>query len=283
MVRQLPRRLRNASPVVSASARAGGLSLVSECPAGGRGRARSDPTPRRPGGQGGTLAGNRRRSSTARVGSGTLPNVQYRRRFQMYTEDGHLFRTTLDNPPRFQWEISSGTFDCSQSVNCGPTGSTQQADFYRDREFPIERTRIRADVSRCRPTNAWEQVEMLRKRDVPADVAEIDSLAELDALLGKGKRRPVGIGVLMSRMTAETRGHPFLGWHRITILCKARRRRNGRYVYGYIYTDPNFSPPGGYRPDPRKGHRFIRRGELRYAFIDNSPRYAIVPHNRKAL
>jgi hypothetical protein len=185
----------------------------------------------------------------------------------------------LTHKPRYQWEASSGTFDCSQSVNCGPTGSTQQADYYRDATFPIEATRTRAGVARCRPTNAWEQVAMLEARGVKAEVVEIASLKQLDALVRYG-RRPVGIGVLMSRMTAATRGHSFLGWHRITILRRAPRIRNGRRVGGYVYTDPNFNP--AYRPDPMKGHRWISRAELRHAFIDNSPRYAIVPTHRKA-
>ena len=194
------------------------------------------------------------------------------------------FRSTLANPPRFQWEKSSGNPSCSQSVNCGPTGSVQQVDFYRDRKYPIERSRIRAGIGRCRPTNAWEQAEILRSRGVPAEVVAIQSLDQLDKLLGaRPFRRPVGIGVQMVRMSAATRGHAFLGWHRITILAKATRKINGRRRRGYIYTDPNFSPPGGHRPDPKKGHRFIRRGELRYAYIENAPCYAIVPERRKKI
>lgn len=187
----------------------------------------------------------------------------------------------LNWTPRFQWEGSSGTFACSQSVNCGPTGSTQQCDYKRQPpggKFGIEDTRTRAGVARCRPTNAWEQVAMLEARGIPAKVVEIDSMDQLDALLGDDDRRPVGIGVQMSRMTAATRGHDFLGWHRITILAKRKRLRNGKRRRGYIYTDPNFNSQ--YRPDPRKGHRWISRHELRYAFIENSPRYAIVPLKR---
>lgn len=182
--------------------------------------------------------------------------------------------------PRFQWESSSGTFDCSQSVNCGPTGSTQQADYFRDMDFPIEGTRIRAGVPPCVPTSAGQQAQMLVRRNVDAYAAEIASLHALDLLLADG-HRPIGIGVLMSRLHAETRGHPFLGWHRITILKQARRWIGGRLRNGYIYTDPNFSPIGGYRPDPKKGHRFITRWELNHAFIENSPRYGIIPKRRK--
>lgn len=192
------------------------------------------------------------------------------------------YRITTDAPPRWQWEESSGTHTCSASVNCGPTGSSQQVDYFRDRKVPIERQRTRAGIGRCRSTNAWEQADILRSHGIDTEVVQIDSLAQLDALLGPNPpRRPIGIGVLMSRMSAATRGHPFLGWHRITILRRAVRTINGRKRRGYIYTDPNFSPPGGHRPDPKKGKRFIRRGELRYAFIEASPRYAIVPIRRK--
>lgn len=193
------------------------------------------------------------------------------------------FNTDMDNPPRFQWESSSGTFECSQAVNCGPTGSTQQADYKRNDRFPIERTRTNAGVAPCRPTNAWEQAAMLTKRGWPATVREIDSLSQLDALVGYHGKRPVGIGVLMGRMSAKTRGHAFLGWHRITILKRHRKFiwSKMQWVGGYYYTDPNFSPPGGYRPDPKRGHRWISRAALRYAFIRNSPRYAIVPDYKK--
>lgn len=189
--------------------------------------------------------------------------------------------------PRFQFEPSSGTPDYSQKNNCGPTGSTQQADFYRDRSrdnrFGIERTRTLAGVARGTPTSAWDQAEMLEVRGVSADVRQIDSLEQLDGFVGYGQR-PVGIGVLMSRVTARTRGHSFLGWHRITILRRKRRFvwRRMRWIRGYIYTDPNFSALNGYRPDPKKGHRWISRAALRYAFINNSPRYAIVPTRQKA-
>lgn len=185
--------------------------------------------------------------------------------------------------PRFQWEPSSGTPERSAANNCGPTGSSQQADYYRepDTPFAIERQRDRAGIPHGVPTNAWQQAEILEVHNIPAEVVEIDSLAELDALVGTG-RRPVGIGVLCSRMTAKTRGHSFLGWHRITILKRSRRFvwRRMRWVYGYRYTDPNFNPQ--YRPDPKKGHRFISRRELKHVFIENSPRYAIVPTRRKA-
>lgn len=186
--------------------------------------------------------------------------------------------------PRFQFEQSSGTMANSQIFNCGPTGAAQQADFYKDApntsQFSIEGGRLKAGIAQGRPTSAWEQAEILRIRGVPCDVREIASLKALDELVGYG-RRPVGIGVEMSRVTAKTRGHSFEGWHRITILTRSHRIRNGKRIPGYTYTDPDFYPAGGFRPDPQKGHRFISRAELRHAFINNSPRYAVVPRRKK--
>lgn len=196
--------------------------------------------------------------------------------------------TALDFDPRFQWELTSGTFYCSQSVNCGPTGSTQQADAYGHRrgtrKFNIERTRTNAGVPACRPTSADEQTSMLDMRGTAAELVYIDTIRQLNLLLDTDFRRPIGIGVLMSRMTAKTRGHSFEGWHRITLLGRKQKWswRARRRVWGYIYTDPNFSPPGGYRADPDKGHRWISQAALRYAFIENSPRWAIVPRRKMA-
>ena len=200
----------------------------------------------------------------------------------------------LQPKPRFQWEQSSGTPSKSQAFNCGPTGSTQQADFYQDRGtreskpyYGIEGSRLLAGVSQGRPTNAWEQANMLDRRGVPATVLFLDRLADLDLLLGTHGRRPIGIGVDMSRLTARTRGHTFLGMHRLTILKPARRRRKRdgvwKMVRGYVYTDPNFNPQ--WRPDPKKGHRWISRAELRHAWVlDPNPAHpmvAIVPDKRK--
>ena len=195
--------------------------------------------------------------------------------------------------PRFQWEQSSGTPSKSQAFNCGPTGATQQDDFYNDRpndnQHPIEATRLRAGVPQGVPTNAWQQADMGDVRGVPMSVVFIESLYEFDRLLGTEGRRPIGIGIYMARLTARTRGHAFLGMHRITILKPGRRRRkrDGKWVMvdGYVYTDPNFNPQ--YRPDPKKGHRWMSRAELRYAWIKDPdpshPTVAIVPDRRKRI
>ena len=187
-------------------------------------------------------------------------------------------------PPRFQWEASAGPPERSAANNCGPTGSSQQVDYYREpsKPVPIEYQRTLAGIPHGGPTNAWQQADILEAHGVDASVVELNTLGQLDALVGRSEgHRPVGIGILMARMTARTRGHSFLGWHRVTILRRKKRwsLRRLRWVDGYIYTDPNFNPL--YRPDPRKGHRWISRGELRFAFIQNWPRYAIVPNHRK--
>lgn len=188
----------------------------------------------------------------------------------------------LAYPPRFQFEPSSGSLYRSQVYNCGPTGAAQQIDYYKGRPGTtgIEQLRDRIGMAHGTPTNAWQQAEMLTAMGVPAAVVEISSMDQLDKLLGYGDR-PIGIGILMSRLRASTRGHSFTGWHRITLLTRRTRTINGVKRRGYLYTDPNFSPPGGVRPDPQKGHRWINRRELKRAFLDNDPSYAIVPLKRK--
>lgn len=196
-----------------------------------------------------------------------------------------VWASTLQPQPRFQFEQSSGTPSKSQIFNCGPTGSSQQADFYNNRGnrerpyYGIEATRLMAGVPQGRPTNAWEQADMCDRRGVPASAVWISSLVELDHLLGEGGRRPIGMGWLMSRLTAHTRGHSFLGWHRVTVLKGGRRWnwRRMRFVLGYIYTDPNFNPV--WRPDPKKGHRFISRAELRHVLDIGT--WSIVPDHAK--
>jgi hypothetical protein len=188
-------------------------------------------------------------------------------------------------PPRFQFEASSGSLYLSQVNNCGPTGAAQQIDYYLGKQGTtrIEDLRLQTGVPRGEPTNAWQQAQFLIARGIPATVIEIQSSEQLDRLLGYG-HRPIGIGVLMSRIKARTRGHDFLGWHRITLLSRKAKTVNGQRVKGYLYTDPNFRPPGsGYREDPLKGHRWISRYQLRKAFIENFPAYAIVPNRRKGV
>lgn len=184
--------------------------------------------------------------------------------------------------PRFQFEASSGSLTMSQTNNCGTTGAAQQIDYYLSREngaTRIEHLREVIGMARGIPTNAWQQADMCTNMGVPCTVIEITSMDQLTRIVGTEGRRPTGIGILMSRLRANTRGHSFLGWHRITLLKADKRTINGVPRRGFVYTDPNFNPP--YRPDPKKGHRWINRQELEYAFVQNFPAYAIVPLKKK--
>ena len=118
---------------------------------------------------------------------------------------------------------------------------------------------------------------MLRKRGVPCQVIEFASQGEFDKWLGYGKR-PMVVGIQFSRLSAATRGHTFTGWHATTFLA---RGQNAQGVGGYFYTDPNFSPAGGHRPDPKRGKRWMSRKEFNFAFFQNSPRFCVVPTNKK--
>lgn len=198
------------------------------------------------------------------------------------------WRHALAPKPRFQWEQSSGTPAKSQAFNCGPTGSTQVCDFYNDRGleadkpyYSIEGSRLMTDIPQGIPTTAWQQADICDRRGVPCDAIFIRNLRQLDRYLGDTAHRPVGMGWLMSRLTARTRGHSFLGWHRVTVLKKTRRWswRKRKWIPGYVYTDPNFNPQ--WRPDPKKGHRFISRAELRHVLDEGT--WSIVPAHRKRL
>ena len=190
-----------------------------------------------------------------------------------------------DYRPRFQFEPSSGTLYSCQVWNCGPTGAAQQVDYYLGRhkgQTDIDALRNASGTPHNGPTSAWDQARMLAVKGIPASVIEINSIGQLEKLLGYGDR-PIGIGILMSRLRASTRGHDFLGWHRITLLTrKGKKFAPGRITRGFLYTDPNFRPRGsGWREDPAKGHRWISRNELERAFVNHLPAYAIVPNKRK--
>ena len=189
-----------------------------------------------------------------------------------------------NSQPRFQFEPSSGSLQFSQTNNCGPTGAAQQIDYYLGRKTSltaIEPLRAAIGKDRGTPTSAWDQMNMLIAKGIPASVISFTSMQQLNRLLGWNGDRPIGIGIMMSRLKPSTRGHSFLGWHRVTLLKRARRLVNGRRRLGYLYTDPNFSPPGGHRPDPKKGHRFVTQTELKYAWLENPAALGIVPNRRK--
>lgn len=184
------------------------------------------------------------------------------------------------SPPRYQWEASSLY---SQPYNCGPTSVTKIACFYKDTWFGIEATRkliagmgpyhVNQDIYYGAPqgtaTNAWQQTEMLRKRGVPCDVRQISTLSELHGLIDTG-RRPILVGIEMSKVPFEIKGHNFLGWHAVVFLGLAYDRFGNR---GVLVNDPNFAPGS----DDSKGKRFYPDWILQSAWLNNSPRYCVVP------
>ena len=181
----------------------------------------------------------------------------------------------IDALKRWQWEESSGTPTASQSNNCGPTCITFIAGFYKDTKFGIEQTR-RMITGCCAPTNSIEQTDMLIARGVPAAPVWIDTLSQIDEIVGNGNH-PMVIGVQMSRVPPSVRDHPFLGWHALVIM--GLTVKGG--VPGYWVMDPNFSPPGGYRSDPDRGMKFYPRSVMQYAYIQNTIRRGIVPLKSK--
>lgn len=187
------------------------------------------------------------------------------------------YLTAVESPPRFQFEENSGTLWASQTNNCGVACATKIACFYNNTWYSIETTR-RLVMECCVPTTGYQQALMLQARGVPAEPVWIDSLTQLDQLLGDDGTRPIIIGVQMSRVPASVRDHPFLGWHAICLLSTVTLMDGTR---GYWVMDPNFSPKGGHRPDPDNGVKFYSRSVLYYAYIQNSIRWAVVPNRRK--
>jgi hypothetical protein len=194
-------------------------------------------------------------------------------------------KTAADFPARFQWEDNSKP---SQAENCGPTSMTFIANCYRPGVYmKIEATRqlIRGmgpynigpgwnvgGAPAGTPTSPAQQRDMLRKRGVPCEIRDIGSVDELHALVDSG-RRPVAIGLLMALIDNSVTGHPFRGWHQVVV--RAGVTLSG--VRGFWIMDPNFSPKGGIRPDPKSGKRFYSDAVIQGAFVNNSPSWAIVP------
>lgn len=199
------------------------------------------------------------------------------------------YLSAVQSPARTQWEASSVA---SQSYNCGPTSVAKVAQFYTDRWSGIEAGRkLIAGMGPYNlggrwvygappytPTSAAQQRDILIARGVPCDVRRLDSRAQMKELVAGG-RRPIIIGVYMARVPAHVRDHSFLEWHAMVVMDTAVV--NG--VPGFWVMDPNFSPPGGHRPDPDRGKKFYSESVMEYAYFDNLPRWAIVPTRAKAI
>jgi len=175
---------------------------------------------------------------------------------------------------RFQWEDNSKS---SQSWNCGPTCATFIAGYYRGYFYGIEKTRLLIAPPQT-ATSCIQQRDMLNARGVPSTVKQLNTLAEMHSLVDSG-RRPIIVGIQMSRVPSNYRDHPFLGWHAVVVMSGATN--NG--VRGFWVNDPNFSPAGGIRPDPDRGMKWYPDWVMQAAFLNNTPRWTVVPNAAKPL
>lgn len=200
------------------------------------------------------------------------------------------YQFALDAPARYQFESSSGSLYSSQVFNCGPTVVTRIAQYMRDQWYGIESNRplikgmgpynvngiIVYGAPASMPTNAWQQRDMLRARGVACEVYGIPSVTALHALVDNG-RRPVLLGMNYALIVNEVAGHGFNDWHAVAVLTGAWV--NG--VRGFIVNDPNFSPPGGPRPDSHKGKRFYPDSVMARGLSDPDINWAVVPIDPK--
>jgi hypothetical protein len=186
-------------------------------------------------------------------------------------------------PDRQQWESSS---QYSQSWNCGVTCAAFIAGYYRGTRFSIEQGRrnitgwgpynvngtLTYGCPPKTPTNAAQQRDMLIARGVPASARYVNTVDELHGLVDSG-RRPIIVGIQMSRIPYQYRGHSFLGWHAVTFITGTYR--DGKR--GFLVNDPNF-PAGS--PSSR---RFYPDWLVKSAWQDNVPRWCVVPNSLKPL
>ena len=196
-----------------------------------------------------------------------------------------------DAPARYQFEVSSGTLNRSQVWNCGVASVAKIAQYRNDRWYGIESGRaIIAGMGPYRvsgygtvygcppsmPTTGWQQRDMLRQRGVACEVYAIPNLSALINLVAGG-RRPVILGLNFARVPDAVAGHTFQGWHAVVVMDTGTKGGVG----GFWVNDPNFSPPGGPRPDPTRGKRFYSRTVMATALADLQPNWAVVPVSAK--
>ena len=163
-----------------------------------------------------------------------------------------------DQGSDFQWD-SDSRFPLpdpgSAPSNCGPTCVNFIAQYYRNVLLSIYQTRTLVVSNPYRGTSANEQQLMLIRRGVPANVIQ-PTVAEMHKLVSSG-RRPIIVGLDMSKVPLEMAGHPFRGMHAVVL----RHNRAG----GFDVLDPNFSRK--IRPDPTNGHRFYSDSVIARAFV----------------
>lgn len=187
-----------------------------------------------------------------------------------------MYITPLDVPTRYQWDPDSrhplpdpGT----APGNCGVTCVTHIAQYYRDQWFGIYTTRrlVVSDDTQLF-TSVGDQAWMLSKRGVPNHILR-PGIGEITRILAT-ERRPVAIGMDMSKVPLSIAGHPFRGSH--GVLLRANGIKNG--VRGKWAMDPNFNRT--YRRDPTEGRRFYPDSVLGIAYYD-AGKWAIVPASDK--
>jgi hypothetical protein len=185
-------------------------------------------------------------------------------------------------PSRYQWDDSS-RFPLpdpgNAPANCGPTGVTFIANFFRDANFGINATRTLSGAPNYVGTSISQQRTMLQRRGVGCYASQ-PSVLQMRSLVASG-RRPIMVGLYMARVPSSVRGHPFTGMHTVVL----RRTRTVNGVRGFDVLDPNFSKRTG-RTDPTNGHRFYSESVVNWAFYEatiGSRSWALIPSIEKAV
>lgn len=188
------------------------------------------------------------------------------------------FRSPLDCPTRYQWDADSrlplpdpGT----APGNCGMTCAAHVGQYYTDKFTGIYRTRrLATDRDWEMSTTVSDQSLALEKLGVP-NVITRPNLDQIHRYLAT-HRRPIIVGLDMSRVPDGIRGHPFEGSHAIELRANAHKGD----VLGASAMDPNFNRT--YRTDPTGGRRFYPDWVLQSAYY-NAGKWAILPLNDKVV
>jgi hypothetical protein len=183
------------------------------------------------------------------------------------------YRQALDAPMRYQWDADSrfplpdpGT----APGNCGVTCVAMMDHYYNDAFHGIYATRrLAVWDDRKLSTSISEQKTMAEKRGVPVIMAQ-PSVAAIRGLLETG-RRPILLGLDMSKVPTAVSGHPFRGNHAILFVAN-------RDASGIVGRDPNFNRT--YRIDPTRGRRYYPNWIIQQAFCD-ARMWALIPEQIK--
>lgn len=178
---------------------------------------------------------------------------------------------------RYQFEPNAAC----PSDDCGFTCATFIAGYYLDNpNLSIGITRHLV-TPYCAPATFEQQSLALARRGVPNDFWRVSSVSALHSLIRDSRRPVILLMPNMGLVPAAVRGHDYTGRHAIVAHAN-HKRRDG--THGVYVLDPDFSPPGGYRPDPTKGLRFYSNSVLRRAWLNTEwAGAAIVPRYRKAV